>query len=71
MPKLYSSRDIVKVLEKRGFTFVSQRGSHLKYRKFGKRALTVIVPASKRQIPIGTLRSILRQSNLSEDDFKK
>jgi len=32
MSKLYSSSHIVKVLLSNGFTFVSQKGSHQKYR---------------------------------------
>ena len=71
MPKLYSSRHIIKILQKNGFFFVSQRGSHAKFRKEGHPTLTAIVPAGKKEIPHGTFRSILRQSNLREDDFIK
>jgi predicted RNA binding protein YcfA (HicA-like mRNA interferase family) len=66
MPKLYSSTDIEKTLKREGFNFVSQRGSHVKYRKTGNPVRTVIVPAGRREIPRGTLRSILRQSGLDE-----
>ena len=69
MPKLYSSSDIIKVLQKRGFVYISQKGSHVKFRKTGNPTLTVIVPAGKREIPFGTLKSILRQANLVEEDF--
>jgi len=71
MPKLYSSKHIVKVLQDRGFFYVSQKGSHAKFRKFGNPTLTVIVPANKKEIPFGTFRSVLRQSKLEEDNFKK
>lgn len=70
MPKLHSSKTITKVLERKGFIFISQKGSHMKFRKDGNPTLTAIVPAG-REIPYGTFRSILRQANLSEDDFKK
>lgn len=70
MPKGYSSREIVKVLQKHGFTFVSQKGSHAKFRKQEPdRTLTAIIPMAKREIPHGTFRSILRQSNLKQEDF--
>ena len=69
MPKLYSSEQIVKTLEREGFVFVSQRGSHVKYRKTGGPTLTVIVPAGRKQIPRGTFRSILRQAGLDEGAF--
>jgi predicted RNA binding protein YcfA (HicA-like mRNA interferase family) len=70
MSKLYSSKNIIKVLQKRGFVYVSQKGSHAKFRKVSNVTLTVIVPAGKKEIPFGTFRSILRQANLSEDDFR-
>lgn len=70
MPKLFSSKDIIKVLQKKGFVFVSQKGSHAKFRKTGSPTLTVIVPDGKREIPFGTFRSVLRQANLSENDFR-
>ena len=70
MPKLYSSKQIMKVLEEKGFIFVSQKGSHIKYRKTGSPTLTVILPANRKEMPMGTFRSILRQSNLNEGDFK-
>jgi predicted RNA binding protein YcfA (HicA-like mRNA interferase family) len=71
MPKLYSSEQIVKTLEAEGFRFVSQRGSHAKYRKSGSPTLTVIVPAGRKEIPRGTFRSILRQSGLEERHFRR
>jgi predicted RNA binding protein YcfA (HicA-like mRNA interferase family) len=70
MPKLYSSAFIVKILLRHGFIFISQKGSHAKYRKPGNPVLTVIVPMAKREIPFGTFRSILRQANLREEDFR-
>jgi len=70
MPKLPSSQLIVRVLVHEGFFFVSQKGSHGKFRKkFGNHTLTVIVPMNKKEIPMGTFKSILRQSQLTEDNF--
>ena len=66
MTKLPSSQKIIKTLLRNGFIFVSQRGSHQKYRKEDK---TVIVPAPRKEIPIGTFRSIIRQSGLDPDQF--
>ena len=67
MPKPRPLKLIIKILEKQGFVFVSQRGSHAKYKKGG---LTVIVPKHSKEIPYGTFRSILRQSHLKEKDFR-
>lgn len=69
MPKLLSSRQVIKVLENNNFVFISQKGSHLKFRKSGAKNKTVIVPANKKEIPIGTLYSIIRQSFLLKEDF--
>lgn len=70
MPKLYSSDQIIKILLLNGFEFISQKGSHKKYRKSGNPTLTAIVPAAKKQIPFGTFKSILRQSRLQATDFE-
>lgn len=69
MAKLFSSSFVIKILMQYGFYFVSQKGSHAKYRKDGNPTLNVIVPMNRKEIPIGTFRSILRQSALREGDF--
>ena len=68
MPKLPSSKAIINILEKEGFAFVHQRGSHAKYRKG---SATVIVPNPKKEIPLGTFKSIIRQSKLPAERFNK
>lgn len=71
MPRLYSSQEVVRTLEREGFVFISQRGSHVKYRKTDSNVIfTVIVPAGRKEVPRGTFRSILRQSGLDERAFK-
>lgn len=66
MGKLHSSRHIISVLKKHGFTEVSQKGSH---KKFRHGQFTVIVPDPKQEIPMGTFMSILRQAKLDKKDF--
>jgi predicted RNA binding protein YcfA (HicA-like mRNA interferase family) len=68
MPKLYSSKYIISILESKGFVFKSQKGSHCKY---VKNDLIVIVPYPKKEIPYGTFTSILKQSGLDKKDFEK
>jgi len=65
MTKLPSSDKVIKILSRQGFRLKSQKGSHQKYSD-GKK--TVIVPAPRKEIPVGTLRSISRQSGI---DFKQ
>ncbi len=71
MPKLYSSDEIIKVLQKRGFVYISQKGSHVKFRKIGSPTLTVIIPTGGKEIPFGTFKSILRQADLDKKDFEE
>ena len=66
MTKLPSSKKIVDILVQEGFVFVSQKGSHQKYSN-GKRI--VIVPAPKKEIPLGTLKSISRQAGIDLGEF--
>lgn len=70
MPKLHSSQYIQKVLEREGFVFIKQKGSHAKFRKIQHGVvLTVILPMNRKEVPLGTFRSILKQSYLREDRF--
>ena len=62
---------IVKILKINGFFFVSQKGSHAKFRKLGTPTKTVIIKMNKKEIPHGTFQSILLQSGLQKNDFLK
>jgi len=68
MSKLYSSKHIIAVLHKNGFVQIGQKGSHKKFRREGD---TVIVPDPRKEIPMGTFFSILRQSGLKKGNFEK
>ncbi|MBI2589877.1 type II toxin-antitoxin system HicA family toxin [Candidatus Berkelbacteria bacterium] len=71
MPKRYTFKEVDKVLMAKGFTQVSQVGSHIKFRKIGTPTLTAIVPKKRKAIPIGTFRSILRQAHMALSDFER
>lgn len=62
-----SGRECVKALEKASFTFVRQRGSHIILSKDEPFAL-VVVP-NHDVLDKGTLRAIIRDANLSVDEF--
>jgi predicted RNA binding protein YcfA (HicA-like mRNA interferase family) len=55
-------RELIKLLESNGFVFVRQSGSHAIYRKQGNKIL--IVPVHSKDIPTGTLHSILKDAGL-------
>jgi predicted RNA binding protein YcfA (HicA-like mRNA interferase family) len=59
--------EIISILSKKGFTFKSQKGSHVKYTN-GHR--TTIVPIHDT-VARGTLRSILIQAGIELEDFLK
>jgi predicted RNA binding protein YcfA (HicA-like mRNA interferase family) len=54
---------IVRALEAAGWTRVAQRGSHLQF-KHPERHGRVTVPHPSKDVPIGTLRSIEKQSGI-------
>lgn len=68
MPNIHNSSHIIEVILNYGFIFISQKGSHCKFKKDSK---IVIVPHPKKEIPMGTFLSIVRQSGLCKSDFDK
>ena len=71
MPRPITLKIVIKVLVSKGFVFVSQKGSHAKFRKTDNPTRTVIVKIGKKEIPYGTFQSILLHSGLKEEDFFK
>jgi len=71
MPKPILLKIVLRVLKDEGFFFVSQKGSHAKYKKIGLPNRTVIIKTSKKEIPYGTFTSILQMSGLEEKDFRE
>jgi predicted RNA binding protein YcfA (HicA-like mRNA interferase family) len=69
MPSLptLSGREVVKVFAKDGWHMVRQRGSHMILVKEGHMA-TLSVP-DHREVAKGTLRSLIRSSRLSVEEF--
>ncbi|OGH17093.1 MAG: hypothetical protein A3C30_01795 [Candidatus Levybacteria bacterium RIFCSPHIGHO2_02_FULL_40_18] len=64
--KSVKPRQIIKVLEGKGFKFIRQKGSHRLYRK-GQ--LRVTIPYHTKDLKPGTLRNILKQGELTEKDL--
>jgi len=57
------SADIIAALKKDGWSQVAQEGSHVQFKHETKKG-RVTVPHPKKDIPIGTLKSIERQAQL-------
>lgn len=72
MPKTISGGEVVKVLcRKFGFSFVSQKGSHVKLQKrISNRTIMTIVPLHK-ELAKGTLLGVLRLAEVDERDFNR
>lgn len=64
-----SGNAVVSALQRGGFELLRIRGSHHYLREPGVSGLVVVPVHGSRVIPLGTLRSIVRQSGLTEDEF--
>ena len=68
--KILSVKDVCKILYENGFIQVRQKGSHIiMQKKQDGQTITVPVP-NHNEVKIGTLQSIIRQSQLSKDLFE-
>lgn len=61
-------REVVAALKRAGFEEIRQRGSHLFLRHSDGGRMTT-VPMHAHDLPRGTVRAILRQAGVTEDDF--
>ncbi len=72
MPKLrkVSGNELLKILcNKLGFSTLRQRGSHVTIAKtIGLRKIGTVIPMHK-ELKIGTLKAILKQAEISEEEI--
>lgn len=64
-------KECLRALEKAGFYIDHQTGSHVRLFQRTKPGLRVTIPMHNKDLPPGTLKSILRQANLSIEEFLK
>ena len=68
---VWSGQEVRQILEQHGFIEVRRRGSHI-VMQLRQRDSTVTVPVPDHQeLRIGTLRSIIRQSEMPRSLFEK
>jgi len=60
-------KDVVKLFEKNGYQTKGQAGSHKKTKQWQ----TIIVPIHNKPLKVGTLKSIIRQANITDEEFLK
>ena len=60
-----NSRDLIKLIEKDGWFKVAQKGSHTQFKHSTKKG-RVTIPHPKKDLTIGTAKSILKQAGINE-----
>lgn len=64
----YTAKEIIRLLEKNGFVFDRASGSHQIY-MLPDGSKRVIVPLHNKDLPKGTLHSILKQAGIDKKDL--
>lgn len=64
LPCTMKSKDAIKLVQKSGWVFERQTGSHKIFKHPTKKGIVVIPDHGKDDIRIGTLNSILKQAGL-------
>jgi len=59
-------RDLIKRVEQDGWRYLRTTGSHAQYKHDVKPGLVTIPGKPGKDVPIGTLKSILKQSGLEQ-----
>jgi predicted RNA binding protein YcfA (HicA-like mRNA interferase family) len=61
-------RDVIKLIEADGWYLVTTKGSHRQYKHPTKKGKVTIAGHPGVDIPVGTLRNILKQAKVQEDE---
>ena len=67
--KAVSGKAMCKILERQGWGLKRITGSHHIYSKEGIDEIISVPVHSNRDLPIGTLKSIMKDAELEEDDL--
>lgn len=67
---IVSGEQVIKLLQKEGFSITRQKGSHVSlHKKLQDGGVHLVVVPRKREIKKGTLLSIIKQAGMSREDF--
>lgn len=69
MPKVYTPKQMISKFKKLGFVEDRQSGSHKIFYKSDTKQRAVI-PYHIKELPKGTFKAILRESQVSQEDFE-
>lgn len=62
---------MIKALTKAGFRVAGRKGSHIKLKKKVNDKVFVVIVPNHAELARGTLKSILRQANMTRENFLK
>jgi predicted RNA binding protein YcfA (HicA-like mRNA interferase family) len=65
-----TSRDIIRALKKDGWYHVATEGDHWQFKHL-KKPGKVTVPHPKKSLGIKTIKSVLKQANLTSEEFNQ
>ncbi|HIK13253.1 MAG TPA: type II toxin-antitoxin system HicA family toxin [Oscillatoriaceae cyanobacterium M33_DOE_052] len=68
--RVFSAKDICQILESHGFVEVRVRGSHIMMQLRTEESTVTIPVPNYKELKIGTLQSIIRQSGLPRSLFE-
>ncbi len=68
--RVLSGQEVCAILERHGFSRVRQRGSHIVMQRVTADGTTTVPVPDHKELRIGTLRSIIRQSGLPRGEFE-
>ncbi len=60
-------KEVIKILEQDGWYLAKTRGSHRQYKHPIKKGKVTVAGKPSKDVPIGTLKSILQQAQLDEE----
>ncbi len=69
--RVLSGQDVCAIPEQHGFARVRQRGSHIIMQRVTADGTTTVPVPDHKELRIGTLRSIIRQSGLQRREFEE
>ena len=61
-------RDLIRLLESNGWRLKTMRGSHRQFKHPDKRMVVTVPGNIGRDVPIGTLRAILKTAGLEQEN---
>ena len=65
-----TAREVETLLRRYGFRLISQKGSHRKWRNENLGHQVIVPEHRARQLPLGTLRNILKNADIPEDKWR-